>query len=330
VLRDPDSTALLDGDPAPRHDWAFDAPDSKLQQAPPWRAPEADRAGGWHLTGSILGADLALARESLRRVSVDRFPAPPTLSDAEEQTVAESIALIVPFDQSDADRDALVSALATGRLRLAEAARQPSRWAGAADAMQIRDFRRELLPWTIAHEPAALPALVSLGELVQLGQIEGAPAAPPQSWGTSGRAYDGRWSLRYPVPLTMDLLAGRKGGALTVGLAPDLLLSVAEAMHARQVPAALTKSVLECAARDAIDEVQLQYYDDWVTLIGRMRIAPARLDEYLAALTSGGPLRPAARRRTPSRGSSSNSRWTAATSAGPRRCPSASCPPGRP
>jgi hypothetical protein len=95
--------------------------------------------------------------------------------------------------------------------------------------------------------------------------------------------------------LTLDLLAGRKGGSLTVGLAPDLLLSVAEAMHARRVPAALTRAVLECAARDAIDELQLQYYDDWVTLIGHMRVVEGRLDEYLASLTAGGPLRPVPR-----------------------------------
>jgi len=151
-------------------------PDGNLHQAPPWRTPEADREGGWHLTGSILGADLALASESLRRVSIDRFPSPPTLSDAEEQTIAESIALIVPFDQSDADRDALVSALALGRRKLEETIQRPTLWAGAADAMRIRDFRRELLSWTIAHEPAALLLLVSLGELVQLGQIKGAPA----------------------------------------------------------------------------------------------------------------------------------------------------------
>ncbi len=68
------------------------------------------------------------------------------------------------------------------------------------------------------------------------------------------------------------------------------VLSVAEAMRERRIPAALTRSVLECAARDAMDELQLQYYDDWVTLIGHMRVVPGRLDEYLASLTSGGPL----------------------------------------
>jgi hypothetical protein len=140
-----------------------------------------------------------------------------------------------------------------------------------------------------------VPALLSLGELALLGQLNGAPAASPDSWGTSGRAYDGRWSLRYPNPLTFELLSGRKGGALMAGLVPDLMLSVAEAMHDRQVPAALTRAVLECAARDAIDEVQLQYFDDWVTLIGQTRIVPGRLDEYLASLTSGGPLVPVKR-----------------------------------
>jgi hypothetical protein len=176
-----------------------------------------------------------------------------------------------------------------------DVAGQPSLWADAADAMQLRDFRRELLPWAIVNEPGAVPTMLSLGELALLGQLKDAPAAFPDSWGTSGRAYDGRWSLRAPNPLTFELLSGRKGGALIVGLVPDLVLSVAEAMHERQVPAALTRSVLECAARDAIDEVQMQYFDDWVTLMGHTRIVPGRLDEYLASLTAGGPLVPVAR-----------------------------------
>jgi hypothetical protein len=92
-----------------------------------------------------------------------------------------------------------------------------------------------------------------------------------------------------------DLLSGRKGGALTAGLVPDLVLSVAEAMHERQVPAVLTRAVLECAALDAVDEAQLQYTDDWLTFLGHARAAPARLDEYLASLTAGGPLVPVAR-----------------------------------
>jgi len=228
-------------------------------------------------------------------VSIDLFPAPPTLADNERQVFAEAVALIVPFDQSDADRAFLVSAVRRGRQRLDAAVRDPASWPAAADAMQLRDFRRELLPWAIANEPAAVPALLSLGELVLLGQLEGASAASPDSWGTSGRAYDGRWSLRFPAPLTFELLSGRKGGALTVGQVPDLVISVAEAMHDLQVPAVLTRSVLECAARDVIDEVQLQYFDDWVTLVSQARVAPKRLDEYLASLTTGGPLVPVAR-----------------------------------
>ena len=217
------------------------------------------------------------------------------MSDSDAQTIAEAVALIVAFDQSDADREILVSALSRGRRTMEDVARQPSLWADAADAMQLRDFRRELLPWAIANEPAAVPALLSLGELALLGQLNGAPAAFPDSWGTSGRAYDGRWSLRYPSALNFELLSGRKGGALVAALVPDLMLSVAEAMHDRQVPAALTRSVLECAARDAIDEVQLQYFDDWVTLLRQTRIVPGRLDEYLASLSAGGPLMPVRR-----------------------------------
>jgi hypothetical protein len=295
-LGDPEGTELLDGDPAPRHDWGVKAPSDDPRQPNAWRMPEEDRAGGgWHLKGSLLGADLTLAPRALRRVSIDRFPAPPTVSENDETSLAEAVALIVAFDQSDADREQLTSALWRGRRRLEAVLRSPAIWPAAAEAMQIRDFRRELLAWTIANEPAAVEALLSLGELVFLGQLPGIPPELPDAWGTSGRSFDGRWNLRYPVPLMFDLLSGRKGGALTVALVPDLALAIAEAMHERQIPAVLTRAVLECAARDMIDEVQLQYFDDWITVIGQARKVSGRLDEYLAALTAGGPMMPVAR-----------------------------------
>jgi hypothetical protein len=103
VLRDPQSTVLLDGDPAPRHDWMFGSPDDELHQSPAWREPIPDRTGGWHLTGSVFGADLVLANDSLRRVSVDRFPSPPTRPTATSRPSPRP-ALIVAFDQSDADQ----------------------------------------------------------------------------------------------------------------------------------------------------------------------------------------------------------------------------------
>jgi hypothetical protein len=292
ILLDPQSTALLDGDPAPRHDWTFEAADDDSRQSPPWREPEPGRAGGWHLAGSLLGADLALAGDALRRVSIDRFPAPPTFTDNDQHAVAEAVALIVAFDQSDADRESLVAAMARGRQRMDAVSKEPSLWPAAAAAMQMRDFRSELLPWAFAHEPAAVPELLSLGELVRLGRMAGDPAAGPDSWGTSWRGYDGGWGLRPPLPSGFDLLSGRKGASMAVALVPDLMLSVAEAMRERQVPAVLTRAVLECAARDAMDEVQLQYFDDWVTLVGHARLVPGRLDEYLASLTAGGPLVP--------------------------------------
>jgi hypothetical protein len=292
ALRDPDGTELLDGDPAPRHDWAFSDPEDEVRRTAAWQEPAPERAGGFHLKGSILGADLVFARESLRRVSVDRFPAPPTMSSNDEQAVAEGVALIVPFDQSDADREYLVSAMQRGRQLMDRIGADPSLWPDAADSMRIRGFRRELIPWAIANEPGAVAGLVSLGELVLLGQLPGAPENSPDAWGTSGRAYDGRWGLRYPDHPSFDLLSGRKGSALTAGLAPDLVLSAAELMRARQLPAALTRAVLECAARDVVDDAQLQYFDDWLTFIGQARVVPDRLDEYLASLMSGGPLVP--------------------------------------
>jgi hypothetical protein len=162
--------------------------------------------------------------------------------------------------------------------------------------MQLRDFRRALVAWAIANEPGSVETLLSLGEFVLLGQLPGVAQAFPDSWGTSGRAYDGRWNLRYPASMPFGLLSGRKGGSLTLALVPDVVLSIAVAMHERQVPAVLTRAVLECAAQDVIEETPLQYFDDWLTLIGQARKVSDRLDEYLASLTAGGPLMPVARR----------------------------------
>lgn len=295
-LRDPEGPELLDGDPAPRHNWGLKVPPASPLQPNTWRMPEEDRTrGGWHMQGALLGADLVLTMQVLRRVSIDRVPLPPTLSENDQRALAESVALTVPFDQSDADREALTSALWRGRRRLDAVLQSPSSWPSAAEAMQLRDFRRELLAWTIAHEPASVESMLSLGELILLGQLPGIPDVRPDAWGTSGRSFDGRWTLRFPAPLMFDLLAGRKGSALTAALVPDVTLAIAEAMHERHVPAVLTRAVLECAMRDVIDEAQIQYPDDWLTLIGQARRVSDRLDEYLASLTAGGPLMPVVR-----------------------------------
>ncbi len=49
--------------------------------------------------------------------------------------------LVVPFDQSDADRETVVDALRRGRQRFGAALASRSGWQAAANAMGVADYR---------------------------------------------------------------------------------------------------------------------------------------------------------------------------------------------
>ena len=52
--------------------------------------------------------------------------------------------------------------------------------------------------------------------------------------------------------------------------------------------------MLASALQDYLDEVRPAHADDWLTLARHVdRIAEDRFDDYVAALTAGGPLVPA-------------------------------------
>ena len=76
-------------------------------------------------------------------------------------------------------------------------------------------------------------------------------------------------------------------------LVPDLSLLVAEALHQRHLPAVLARSMLLVATPDYLDRVAVAHEDDWLTLVSDVqRILPPRIDDYLASVTTGGPLVP--------------------------------------
>jgi hypothetical protein len=108
---------------------------------------------------------------------------------------------------------------------------------------------------------------------------------------------DGRWSLVYPRAQPLEFLAGRRGSALVATLLPDLALVVAECLAARGLPAVLARHVLAAAAQDFIDEVRLAYEDDWLAMMTLVPVLSARVDDYIAVLTMGGPLTPDGRRQ---------------------------------
>ncbi len=295
-LGEADGTALMAGDPSVRHDWGIATVVSEPRVPESWKLPFEDRAGeGWHLQGALLGIDVTLSQQVLRRVVTDKVPGPPTISSMDAQMVTEGVALAVPFDYTDADREVIVSALRRGRSRLEALVRAPGGWPAVANRAGIRDVRRELVPWMLANEPNHLSGWMSYGEVMRIGMVEGAPLKSANAWGTSGRGFDGRWTLRFPSSQPFELATGRKGSAAILAALPDLALAVAESLHAKGLPAVLTRAVLAAAAQDFSDEVRQAYDDDWMAMIAAVPALVPRVDEYVAALTTGGGLVPVAR-----------------------------------
>jgi hypothetical protein len=295
-LGDADGTALMAGDPSVRHDWGLAVLVADPRVPEPWKLPFEDRAGeGWHMQGALLGFDVTLSQQVLRRIVTDKVPGPPTITSMDAQMVTEGVALAVPFDYSDADREVIVAAIARGRSAVEHLAREPEAWPAVAARAGIRDVRRNLVPWVLANEPEHLLEMVSLGELLTTGMLPGAPVKQLDAWGTSGRGFDGRWTLRYPGSQSFELATGRKGSAAVISILPDLALAVAEALHAKGLPAVLTRAVLAAAAQDFSDDVRQAYEDDWFAMIAAVPLLVPRVDEYVAALTTGGGLVPVAR-----------------------------------
>jgi hypothetical protein len=298
-LGDPDDSVLLGGNVVVRHEFgAHDdslTPEGRLRA--PWAIPQQIPIAPWHVRGSLLGTDVALASLALRRVATDRLPVPTAVIDSDRQGFAETVAFANPADMTDADRDAIVAAMGRGRARVKAIARDPAMLDAAAAAAGIGGQRLAAARWTLDHDPASFDACFSLVDLLRLGG-EGADACSFDAWGPSGSIITGVLASTFPDAQPWDLVAGRAGTpALSAGFA-DLELRVAEALADRKLPASLARSVLAAAYQDFVDEARLAHLDDMASAVAYVQsISRARLDDYVAALTVNGPLVPADREK---------------------------------
>ena len=79
------------GERCVRHDFGFGRKDSDTRTRMPWLQPRQDFQPGvpWHVAGSLLGLDVALAPMNLRRMSLDRIADAPKLSSVEREALAD-------------------------------------------------------------------------------------------------------------------------------------------------------------------------------------------------------------------------------------------------
>lgn len=293
-LGDPDSTAMLARNVALRHDFGFGRRDSDSRSRLAWAIPRQDFLPGipWHVTGSVLGLDIAMASLSLRRISADRLAEAPHLSSNERDAFAVSVALMNPRLLLDSDRDAIVAAISRGRERVAGLGTGRERLATLADAVAMDGWRRRALAWMLVEDKDAIPSMFSLAEFLTLGG--GPPLSALSAWGTTALQSEGCTCLRLTTPRTWRTFSGRPQMAFMASGVVDLNLHVAEVMARLGLPAALLRHVLSAAVLDFVEEVTPADYNDWWAAARFAQTVPRELiEDYVASAAAvDGPLVP--------------------------------------
>jgi hypothetical protein len=289
-LGDPEGTVLLADDVSHRHDFGFGQKDGQLRSRLLWAVPRPEVAPGvpWHVTGSLMGLDVALATLTLRRVSSDHVLEAPKLTSNARDTFASSVALIDPLLLRDADRDAIANAIERGSERVANA--DPSALAAVAEELSLDAGRVRAIGWTLQHEPDRAPLMYSLTELLLLG---GGRIADLQPWGMGVIAVNGCFCSRLLSADAWQSLGGRPQLGLAAAVVPDVNFRVAMVLKELNLPAQLARIVLSAAIQDFIDEVRPSDDNDWLSLSRTARaISRERIEDYVAAATATGPLLP--------------------------------------
>jgi hypothetical protein len=290
-LGDPEGAILLADDVSRRHDFGFGVKDGEIRARTAWMQPHQDVAPGvaWHVTGSLLGMDVALAPLALRRVNFDRVLDAPRLTSNQREAFAVSVAFMNPFSLRDEDRDAIVVAIDRGRRRLAAFA-APADLEAMASELAFDGARRRASAWTFAHERNRLESMVSLTELLVLG---GGAIDSLNAWGMSMLATSGCLCSRLTPPGRWSTLMGRPQLGVSVAGMADLNLLVAMRLKELRLPAALARVVLSAAMQDFIDGVKPTDEADWITMARAARtLTREEVEDYVAAATAAGPLMP--------------------------------------
>jgi hypothetical protein len=276
---------------AARHDFGLRPAGSRSTA---WQQPTegSDPMQRWRVLGSLLGLDVTLARFSLVRLSMKPPSMRPMLGELDRRVFVEAVALIEPKSLTDTDRDTIAAAIRNGRARLNGPIQSPGDLAAIADAVSLNPQRRTLLAWTIAHDPSRVGAFLSPLELFWLGAGD-ARIAALDAWGIPATSRIGCLCLRVGRAHAWDMFAGRWNTGMVASAFPDLNFRLAELLSDLHMPAALLAPVLTSATLDFVNSAVSRDQDDRRGLVEFVQaLQPDRVEQYLALLTTDGPLVP--------------------------------------
>jgi hypothetical protein len=294
ALGDPEGPALLGGDIAQRHNFGLTGAAGLRRDFMAWSMPREQVGDGtpWHVEGSILGLDIALARLALRRIADNEMPVAPTINLNDQLAFARTVMTLNPRTLTDDDRDRIVAAIARGRARVAEAGSNLGAVLALAVEAQLPMVVRQTLPWTLTRMPDAAPSLFGLRDFFWLGKPD-LPADTLDRWGIFAESLDNRLRTAMPPQAPWDNYGGRADGGLLATQTPDLVLRMAQETALLKLPAQLVPGLLMYAAQDYWHDVDSRFPDDWPAMTRQaLALSSSRVEDYVAALAGGGPLRP--------------------------------------
>ena len=294
ALGDPEGPALLGGDIAARHNFGIEGPAGVRREFLAWSMPreQVGDGGPWHIEGSVLGLDIALARLSLRRLADNEMPVAPTINLNDLLTLARTVRVMNADDLTDADRDRIVEAIGRGRTRVASAGSNLQELMVLANEAALPAAVRHTLQWTLTRTPELAPALFGLRDFMWLGKPD-VPGERLDRWGIYAESLDNRLRTAMPPPLPWENLGGRADGGLIATQLPDLTLRLAEETARLKLPAQLIPGLLTFATQDFWHDVDSRFPDDWPAMARQaLALSPSRVEDYVAALAGDGPLRP--------------------------------------
>ena len=294
ALGDPEGPALLGADVAQRHNFGLVGPAGMRRDFVAWSMPREQVGDGspWHIEGSLLGLDIALARLGLRRLADNEMPAAPTINLNDQLTFARTVMALNPRDLTDTDRDRIVASIARGHERVAAAGSRLSSVMTLAIEAQLPASIRQTLPWLLTRTPDAAPGLFGLRDLFWLGKPELSREVLDR-WGVYSEILDSRLRTAMPSPASWEDFAGRADGGLLATQAPDLIFRLAQETARLKLSAQLVPALLMYAAQDYWHDVESRFPDDWPSMTRQaLALSPSRVEDYVAALAGSGPLRP--------------------------------------